>query len=147
MLTIGEVSDRTGVSGSALRFYESRGLLAASRTAGGQRRYRREVIRRVSFIRAAQKVGLDLSEIAGVLDQLPDSRTPDRHDWEQIASRWRPWVDERIAALEMLRDQLDSCIGCGCLSLDRCALYNRADGAARLGPGPRFLLGDSADDV
>ena len=146
-LTIGEVAARTGVAGSALRFYEARGLITAERSPGGQRRFTRDVIRRVSFIRAAQRVGLSLEEITVVLDGLPEGRTPTRADWELLARIWRPWVDERIAALERLRDQLASCIGCGCLSLDTCALYNPDDGASRLGPGPRYLLGDSFADL
>ena len=146
-LSIGEVADRTGVAPSALRFYESRGLIVGSRTDGGQRRYAREVIRRVSFIRAAQQVGLTLAEIGAALDRLPRGRTPTRRDWEQLATEWRPWVDARIDALQLLRDRLDSCIGCGCLSLDTCALYNPDDGAGQLGAGPRFLLGDQAGDV
>jgi MerR family redox-sensitive transcriptional activator SoxR len=146
-LTIGEVAGRTGVAASALRFYESRGLVESTRTSGAQRRYSREVIRRVSFIRAAQRVGLTLDEIADALDGLPAGRTPTRADWERLAHRWRPRLDERIAALETLRDQLASCIGCGCLSLDSCALYNPDDGAVRLGSGPRYLLGNRSSDV
>ena len=105
------------------------------------------MIRRVSFIRAAKRVGLSLDEIRAVLDDLPAGRTPTREDWDALARRWKPWVDERIAALERLRDQLSSCIGCGCLSLDQCALYNPDDAAGRLGPGPRYLLGDSPRDL
>ncbi|MGI9602776.1 MAG: redox-sensitive transcriptional activator SoxR [Acidimicrobiales bacterium] len=146
-LTIGEVAARTGVASSALRFYESRRLIAATRTAGGQRRFGRDVIRRVSFIRAAQRVGLTLDEIAAALDGLPGGRTPTRRDWERMSSRWRPWLDARIRAMEALRDQVDSCIGCGCLSLDTCALYNPGDAAAGLGDGPRYLLGDSFGDL
>jgi len=146
-LSIGEVAARTGVAASALRFYESRGLVESTRTSGAQRRYGRDVIRRVSFIRAAQRVGLTLEEIADALEGLPAGRTPTAADWELLAGRWRARLDERITALEALRDQLASCIGCGCLSLDSCALYNPDDGAAMLGSGPRYLLGDRSTDV
>lgn len=146
-LTIGEVVERTGVAHSALRFYERRGLVHSTRTAGGQRRYHREVLRRIAFIRVAQRVGLSLEEIHAALDLLPDARTPHLADWERLARTWREELDERIRLLTGLRDDLTSCIGCGCLSLRACRLYNPADGAADLGPGPRYLLGDSAADV
>ena len=146
-LTIGDVARRTGIATSALRFYEQKALIESLRTPGNQRRYARDVIRRVSFIRAAQRVGLTLEEIRAMLDDLPAGRAPNREDWQELARRWRPWLEERIAALERLRDQLSSCIGCGCLSLDRCALYNSGDAAGSLGPGPRFLLGDSPKDL
>ena len=116
---------------------------ASIRTPGNQRCYTRDVIRRVSFIRAAQRVGLSLEEIRAVLDDLPEGRAPTREDWDRLARRWTPWLDERIAALERLRDKLSSCIGCGCLSLATCALYNPDDAAGRLGPGPRYLLEES----
>ena len=145
-LSIGEVARRTGVSTSALRFYEDKALIGSIRTAGNQRCYTRDAIRRVSFIRAAKRVGLSLEEIRAALADLPESRTPTREDWHELATRWQPWLDERIAALERIRDQLSSCIGCGCLSLDRCALYNPDDVAGRLGAGPRYLLGDSSRD-
>lgn len=144
---IGEVSERTGVAPSALRFYEAEGLIASTRSAGGQRRYHREVIRRVSFIRVAQRVGLSLEQIRQSLDSLPRSRTPTKADWARLSRQWRPQLDEQIAVLERLRDQLTDCIGCGCLSLRACALYNEHDGAAALGSGPRFLLGDSPSDL
>ena len=145
-LMIGEVARRTGVNPSAIRFYDEKALIGSIRTPGNQRSYTRDVIRRVSFIRAAQRVGLSLEEIRAALDTLPEGRTPTREDWSRLAMRWKPWLDERIAALERLRDRLSSCIGCGCLSLDRCALYNPDDVAGSLGPGPRFLLGDSPRD-
>lgn len=145
-LLIGEVARRTGVATSAIRFYEDKALIRSVRTPGNQRCYARDAIRRVSFIRAAQRVGLSLEEIRSVLDDLPEGRTPTREDWHKLATRWRPWLDERIAALERLRDQLSSCIGCGCLSLDNCALHNPDDMAGRLGAGPRYLLGDSHHD-
>ncbi len=144
-LTIGEVSDRTGLSTSALRFYEREGLLDAGRSAGGQRRYPREVLRRVAFIRVAQSVGLDLSEIEAMLASLPKGRTPTKGDWARLSRGWRPMLDERITSLVRLRDQLSDCIGCGCLSLRACALYNPSDRAARLGAGPRYLLGDTPE--
>jgi len=142
-LTIGEVATRTGVATSALRYYEREGLMAADRTAGGQRRYHREVLRRVAFVRIAQRVGLSLDEIRTALESLPQERTPTRADWERLSREWRPRLDEQIAMLQRLRDELSSCIGCGCLSLRACGLYNAGDVAARLGPGPRYLLGDA----
>lgn len=147
LLAIGEVADRTGVARSALRFYEANGLIHSSRTEGGQRRYHRDVLRRVAFVRVAQRVGLRLEDIKAALDLLPERRTPHLDDWERLAGRWRDDLDERIRLLEGLRDQLTSCIGCGCLSLKACRLYNPEDAAANLGPGPRYLLGDAAADV
>jgi MerR family redox-sensitive transcriptional activator SoxR len=147
LLSIGEVADRAGVAPSALRFYESRGLISATRTTGGQRRYHRDVLRRVAFVRVAQRVGLSLLDIAAALAGLPDGRTPTPSDWDRLSRRWRAELDERIVLLHALRDDLSSCIGCGCLSLGRCQLYNPADGAARLGQGPRYLLGDSSAAV
>ena len=146
-LSIGEVSERTGVTPSALRFYEEAGLISSERSAGGQRRYPRDVLRRVSFIRIAQKVGLSLEQIADSLASLPRGRTPTQADWARLSRAWRPQLDEHIAVLQRLRDDLDSCIGCGCLSLKRCAIYNGDDRAALLGPGPRYLLGDTPDDL
>jgi MerR family redox-sensitive transcriptional activator SoxR len=147
MLSIGEVAERAGVSTSALRFYERHGLLAAHRTEAGHRRYPREVLRRIAFIRVAQRVGLSLSEIAEALDSLPDSRTPNQRDWARLSGRWRARLNEQMALLQGLRDQLTSCIGCGCLSFTGCRLYNPRDAAAQLGAGPRYLLGDSPDDL
>ena len=141
-LTIGEVASRSGVAASALRFYEERGLIAAGRTDGGQRCYSPDVLRRVAFIRVAQRVGLTLEEITAALATLPSGRTPTRADWQRLASRWRPRLDEQIATLTRVRDQLAGCIGCGCLSLRACNLYNPGDAAARLGDGPRYLLGE-----
>ncbi len=139
-LTIGAVSERTGVATSALRFYEAQGLIQATRSEGGQRRYGRDALRRVSFIRIAQQVGLSLEEIRDALSSLPDGRTPTRRDWERLSTSWRPRIDARIAMLERLRDRLTGCIGCGCLSLKVCQLANPDDGAAALGPGPRWIL-------
>jgi len=141
-LAIGEVSDRTGVSVSALRFYERHGLIGATRSPGGQRLFAREVIRRVSFIRIAQRLGLSLDEIREALSALPEGRTPTAADWARLSRSWRSRIDRQIALLERLRDDLSSCIGCGCLSLKSCALNNPGDAARVLGPGPRYLLGD-----
>lgn len=143
-LSIGAVAARAGVSVSALRFYEDRGLIRSRRSGGGQRRYRRSVLRRVAFIQAAQRVGLTLDEIGQALARLPDGDTLTAGDWKRLSAAWRPMLDARIHLLERLRDDLDSCIGCGCLSLDRCRLRNPGDRAAAHGPGPRFLLGDEA---
>jgi len=140
-LTIGAVSERTGVATSALRFYEAEGLIHATRDANGQRRFARDVIRRVSFVRVAQQVGLRLEEIRAALGSLPEARTPTQADWHRLSASWRPRIDERIALLERLRDRLDACIGCGCLSLAVCRLVNPGDEAGRDGPGPRYLLG------
>lgn len=140
LLTIGEVAERTGVAPSALRFYESEGLVRSTRTQGGQRRFVRSALRRVAFIRVAQRVGLSLDEIRDALAALPEGRTPTKADWARLSASWRPRVDEQIAVLERLRDELTSCIGCGCLSLRSCSLYNPGDRAAADGPGPRYLL-------
>jgi len=142
MLSIGEVSERTGVSVSALRYYEREGLLISERTAGDHRTYARDVLRRVSFVRIAQKVGLSLDEIRDALTALPNDRTPTKKDWARLSAAWRPRLDEQISALRRLRDDLTSCIGCGCLSLRACALYNPDDAAASLGAGPRYLYSD-----
>lgn len=141
-MSIGEMADRTGVAPSALRFYEQEGLIDSTRTDAGHRRYPRAVIRRVSFIKVAQQLGLRLEEIRGTLAALPDNRTPDEDDWAELAAAWRPRLDERIAMLERLRDRLDGCIGCGCLSLRHCRLLNPGDHAAELGPGPRYVIDD-----
>ena len=142
LLPVGELAARAGVRTSALRFYESEGLIPSTRTSGNQRRYRREVLRRVAFIRAAQAIGLSLEDIRSALDSLPSARTPNRRDWKRLSGTWRKVLDDRIAALERLRDSLESCIGCGCLSLDSCRLYNTGDHLADLGPGARLLVGD-----
>lgn len=146
-VSIGELGARTGVAPSALRFYEAQGLIRAVRTGGGQRRFPREVLRRVAFIRIAQRVGLTLEEIRAALASLPKSRTPTKADWARLSKAWRPRLDDQIAVLTRLRDQLTSCIGCGCLSLPACALFNGDDRAATLGAGPRYLLGDSPRDL
>lgn len=140
LLSIGDVAHRAGIATSALRYYEREGLIAAARSDGGQRRYRREVLRRVAFIRAAQNVGLSLDEIKAALVSLPNARTPTARDWGRLSALWRPRLDAKIAELERLRDRLDLCIGCGCLSLGECRLSNPDDVAATRGPGPRWLL-------
>lgn len=146
LLSIGDLAHRTGLSVSAIRFYEARGLVTAIRSRGNQRRFLRSDIRRLSFALIAQRLGLTLTEIEAELSTLPVGRPPTREDWQAISLRVRGALDARIAMLENTRDRLDGCIGCGCLSLDRCALYNPEDRAARAGPGPRFLLGDRAQD-
>src|SRR5579863_8836354 len=146
LLSIGELARRTGLSVSAIRFYEQRGLVAAVRSSGNQRRFARSDIRRLSFALIAQRLGLSLGQIEAELATLPAGRSPTREDWQAVSRRIRGVLDEKIALLEQTRDRLDGCIGCGCLSLDRCALYNPDDRAARAGPGPRFLLGDKAED-
>lgn len=139
LLTIGDVVRRSGFAASALRYYERLGLIGAVRTSGGQRRYERHVLRRLAFIRAARNVGLTLDEVASALAQLPDGRTPTKADWTRLSRGWRRRLDEQIVALEALRDGLDSCIGCGCLSLRRCAISNPRDLAATAGPGAAYL--------
>ncbi|MBL9069317.1 MAG: redox-sensitive transcriptional activator SoxR [Sphingopyxis sp.] len=147
LIAIGELAARTGVAVSAIRFYEAKGLLAALRTGGGQRRFLRADIRRVSFILIAQQMGLSLDDIAAELARLPAGRNPNAADWARISTALRARIDTRIAALERTRDLLDGCIGCGCLSLKKCALYNRADKASQRGAGPRYLLGDRAGEI
>ena len=138
-LTIGQVAQRTGLATSALRYWEDLGLIASVRTSGNQRRYERSMIRRISFIRAAQRVGLSLEEIAEALSTLPDGRTPTARDWAKLSASWRSRLDEQIRRIEALRDRLDGCIGCGCLSLSSCALNNAADWQSALGPGAHKL--------
>jgi MerR family transcriptional regulator, redox-sensitive transcriptional activator SoxR len=140
-LTIGELSERSGIPSSAIRYYEARGLVAARRTTGNQRRYARPMLRRLAFIRTAQRVGLSLEEIEEALATLPSNRTPTKADWTRLSRGWRPRLDAQIAQLERLRDTLDSCIGCGCLSLKRCNLSNPGDVVAPHGPGPVLLDG------
>ncbi|MDH2393618.1 MULTISPECIES: redox-sensitive transcriptional activator SoxR [Streptomyces] len=140
--TIGELAERSGVAPSALRFYEREGLIASRRTAGNQRRYSRDTLRRVAFIRTSQRLGIPLATIREVLELLPDDRTPTRKDWARISECWREDLDTRIRTLQRLRDHLTDCIGCGCLSLDSCALSNPADELAEQGPGPRRLVED-----
>jgi len=139
-LTIGDLSARSGLAPSALRYYERMGLIHAARTSGNQRRYARADLRRVAFIRVAQQVGVSLEEIRSALAELPENRTPTKADWARLSARWHGRLTEKITLLERLRDQLTGCIGCGCLSLDRCGLINPEDRLAVAGPGPRTLL-------
>jgi MerR family redox-sensitive transcriptional activator SoxR len=139
-LTPGELAERSGVAVSALHFYERLGLIRSRRTAGNQRRYPREMLRRVAFIRVSQRVGIPLADIRAALDTLPDGRPPSREDWEALSAIWRADLDRRIAQLERLRDDLSGCIGCGCLSIDRCTLFNPEDALGDQGPGPRLLV-------
>lgn len=141
-IPIGELARRSGIAASALRFYEDQKLLVSQRNAAGRRQFARSDLRRVAFIRAAQAVGLSLEQILAALSSLPDGRTPTQKDWSRLSVTWCPLLDQRIADLTLLRDQLSSCIGCGCLSLKTCALYNPGDVAARRGTGARYLLGD-----
>ncbi|MEP6527533.1 MAG: redox-sensitive transcriptional activator SoxR [Nocardioidaceae bacterium] len=138
-VTIGELSARSGVPPSALRFYEAQGLIRAERTSGNQRRFARPTLRRIAFIRTAQRVGLSLDEIKAALDTLPDNRTPNKADWARLSRGWQPRIDDQIARLERLRDKLTSCIGCGCLSLKTCALSNPDDAMSAAGPGAAWL--------
>ena len=142
LLTIGELSARSGVASSALRFYEERGLISSERASSGHRRFSRPIIRRVAFIVFAQRVGLSLDEIRGELAKLPADRAPTRADWAKLSSSWSSRIDDRIAELERLKEGLTECIGCGCLSLGRCQLANPGDRAARDGPGPRYWMED-----
>jgi MerR family transcriptional regulator, redox-sensitive transcriptional activator SoxR len=141
-LTIGEVARRSGVAASALRFYEERGLIASDRAGSGHRRYPRPVLRRIAFIVFAQRIGLTLEEIGAELAKLPPDRAPTRRDWSRLSAGWSTRIDAKIAELERLKAGLTECIGCGCLSLDRCRLANPADRAGALGPGPRYWIGD-----
>jgi MerR family redox-sensitive transcriptional activator SoxR len=140
LLTIGEVARRSGVASSALRFYEERGLISSERAGSGHRRYPRPVLRRIAFIVFAQRVGLTLGEIGAELAKLPPDRAPTRRDWSRLSRTWASRIDQRIVELERLRLGLEACIGCGCLSLDRCKLSNPDDRAARLGAGPRYWI-------
>jgi MerR family redox-sensitive transcriptional activator SoxR len=142
LMTIGEVSRRSGVAASALRFYEDRDLINSERAGSGHRRYPRPVLRRIAFIVFAQRIGLTLEEIGAELAKLPPDRAPTRRDWSRLSRGWSSRIDERIAELERLKRGLTECIGCGCLSLERCRLSNPEDRAARLGPGPRYWVGD-----
>lgn len=145
-LPIGQLAERTGLSVSAIRFYEDRGLVHAVRNAGGHRRFLRSDIRRLSFVMIAQRLGFSIEEIRTALDTLPNGRTPTKADWARISEDFRAALDARIATLTRLRDRLDGCIGCGCLSLENCALYNPDDRAARLGTGPRYLVAERPND-
>jgi MerR family transcriptional regulator, redox-sensitive transcriptional activator SoxR len=138
-ITIGELAERSGVPHSALRFYEKQGLIDSRRTSGNQRRYARDTLRRVAFVRASQRLGIPLAEIRDALALLPEERTPTRADWARLSEGWRDHLNDRIKHLERLRDNLTECIGCGCLSIDKCALANTDDRMSRYGPGARGL--------
>lgn len=142
-LTVGQLSERSGVAISALHFYERQGLIVSRRTSGNQRRYKRDTLRRVALIRIAQRVGIPLADVAAVLALLPDNRTPTRQDWERISECWQAELDRRILQLEQLRNDFKDCVGCGCLSLDRCGLANPHDTLSGKGPGPRRLFDDA----
>lgn len=146
VLTIGQVSKRSGMATSALRFYETKGLIQSWRNNGGQRLYSREVLRRVAVIKTAQRLGIKLTDIADALSRLPKKRTPTPSDWQQMSRHWQQHLDHRIEQLTLLRDQLDGCIGCGCLSLEICPLQNPDDIAADLGPGPIMFNEEVVDD-
>ncbi|BAJ27835.1 MULTISPECIES: redox-sensitive transcriptional activator SoxR [Kitasatospora] len=140
LLSIGQLAERSGLATSALRYYESLGLIHSTRTAGNQRRYPRVELRRIAFVRAAQQVGLSLEEARAALDRLPHDRAPSSREWDDVAVTWQQRIDQQIDELHLMRDKLTECIGCGCLSLTRCALYNAGDRAAAQGPGPCYLL-------
>jgi MerR family transcriptional regulator, redox-sensitive transcriptional activator SoxR len=144
LMTIGEVARRSGVAASALRFYEERGLIASERAGSGHRRYPRPILRRIAFIVYAQRIGLTLHEIGLELAQLPDNHAPTRRDWSRLSTKWSRRIEDRIAELQRLQNGLTECIGCGCLSLDRCRLANPSDRAAAGGPGPRYWIGDQS---
>jgi MerR family redox-sensitive transcriptional activator SoxR len=142
LLPIGELAARSGIAASALRYYEDLGLISPERTSGGQRRYRRSTLRRLAFIRAAQRIGLSLDEVGAALARLPVDHVPTSAEWNGVARSWQRRIDDQIAELQRLRAKLTDCVGCGCLSLSRCGLYNLDDAAAAAGPGARYLLGD-----
>ncbi len=146
-ISIGQISDRTGLAPSAIRYYEDEGLVSPFRNAGGQRQYERADIRRLSFVMIAQTMGFSIAQIGEVLDRLPEGRTPTPADWARISKTFRADLDARIAQMEALRDKLDGCIGCGCLSLSHCKLYNPNDRIKKRGSGPRYLLGDTPDEL
>lgn len=147
MLGVGEVAKRSGINISTLHFYEAQGLLVSERSAGNQRRFQRDVLRRIAVIRVAQSLGVSLAEIAQALGQLPDQRTPTKADWAKLSSHWRSTLDQRIAELQLLRDKLTGCIGCGCLSLRACRLHNPDDALAKRGPGAQRLGGRTPPDA
>ena len=144
LLTIGDMAARSGVAQSALRYYEQEGLIRSTRTGGNQRRYERHELRRVAFIRIAQQVGVSLEEIREALAALPENRTPTKADWARLSAKWRRKLEDRITMMERLRDQLTGCIGCGCLSLQRCNLINPKDNLAARGPGPQMIINPPA---
>ena len=147
LLTIGQVAKRAGVATSALRFYEEIGLIESQRTSGNQRRYSRSTLRVVSVIKAGQSLGIPLAEIREALATLPEGRAPSKADWTRLSKAWGATLDRRIEELRLLREELDGCIGCGCLSLRSCGMFNPGDRASRLGSGPRYIMGDQRDPV
>ncbi|WP_252945616.1 redox-sensitive transcriptional activator SoxR [Oceanicola sp. 502str15] len=147
VLSIGQFAERAGLAVSALRYYEAEGLIAPMRAPSGQRRFRRADIRRVSFIRIAQQFGYTLPQIKALMEGLPEGRAPNARDWREISELFRDTLDQRIETLRKMRDDLDGCIGCGCLSLEKCRLYNAGDKAASRGAGPRYLMGDRSDEI
>ncbi len=146
-ITIGQLAERTGLSVSAIRYYETQGLVSSERSAGGQRRFLRSDIRRLSFVLIAQQVGFTIEQIRNQMASLPEGRTPNKKDWTRMSKGFRKELDAKIEALVQMREQLDGCIGCGCLSLTRCSLYNPADRAGLKGVGPRYLLGDRPEST
>ncbi len=146
-MSIGYLARRTGLAVSAIRYYEELGLIHPHRNSGGQRRFRRSDIRRLSFVKIAQQFGYTLPQVVQLMASLPEGRTPTKRDWEMISRKFRKTLDERISELELMREKLDGCIGCGCLSLKKCRLYNPQDRAGHKGPGPRYLLGDNPETV
>ncbi|MFY0595979.1 MAG: redox-sensitive transcriptional activator SoxR [Cognatishimia sp.] len=146
-LSIGQISERTGLAPSAIRYYEEEGLVSPFRNAGGQRRFERADIRRLSFVMISQQLGFSIKQVKDALASLPDNRTPTKADWARLSNQFKDDLDARIAQMEALRDKLDGCIGCGCLSLKACKLYNPQDRIRHNGRGPRYILGDSASDV
>lgn len=147
LLSIGAVAERTGLAVSAIRYYESIGIISSDRASSGHRRFRRSTIRRLSFVMVCQRLGYSLDDIKDHLEALPEGRTPTEKDWTTMAASFAAELDRRMAELSQLREKLDGCIGCGCLSLERCAIYNTDDKAAALGDGPRYLLGDSPSSI
>ena len=147
LLAIGDVAERTGLAVSAIRFYETKGLITSTRAPSGHRRFRRSMIRRLSFVLISQRLGYSLDEIKAQLDRLPEGRNPTERDWSRLAQGFASDIEARISGLQLLRSKLDDCIGCGCLSLATCGVWNPGDAAAELGEGPRFLLGDTTGDL
>ncbi|QUS55568.1 redox-sensitive transcriptional activator SoxR [Pseudovibrio brasiliensis] len=144
VMTIGELAERSGLTTSAIRFYETKGIVTASRNAGGQRRFMRADIRRLSFALVAQEFGFTIKEISEQLGTLPPGRAPNKAEWKRLSQQFKMHLDDRITRMERLRSQLEGCMGCGCLSLDKCELYNAGDAAASYGRGPRFIYGDKS---
>ncbi len=147
LISIGALSERTGLAITAIRFYESEGLIRSTRNSSGHRRFTRSDIRRLSFIKISQSLGFSLNDIQGILATLPNNRTPNKRDWERLSRQFSVDIDKRIAGLQLLKENLNGCIGCGCLSMAKCRLYNPGDRASQLGSGPRYLLGNSVEDI